>query len=508
MSTGRLARGAAASTVGGVVTALAGFATVAAVARVLGPSGAGVLGVAVAVAAILGQVAKLGCDTALVHTLPRWGADPAVRPHRRRLLTACLASTATVSVLLAAVVWWAAPMAADLLLSSSSDRETAHALRAVAVGLPPAAATAVALAGTRGLGSVRALVTNDQLAKPLLRLGATAVVLGLGGSVVDVLLVWSLVSWALLPAALRALHLALGPSGVAAGPVPDLTPFIRFSVLRLSSASVEVLGQHAGLLLVAALLGAADAGRYTVALRLVLAGYLTLQAVRLAIAPHLSTALATHDPREAERLHQVATAWVVLSAWPGYLVLIGIGGPVLGAFGPGFAGAGTTLAILAVGGLVAVGAGNIQTVLLMGGRADSYLLASIVSAGTHVSALLVLVPVAGLEGAGAAFLLTSIVENMLVAGLARRQLSVRAVGPPVLAAAAASVLTVGAGAGVLHLLDRTGSLHATTAGAVLLAAVAALVVGCWSLRSWWALPPEVSRSSPPSIVPVRTQEST
>ena len=45
---GRLARGSAGTTLGGVVTALAAFCSVAIVARALGPAAAGVFGVCVA----------------------------------------------------------------------------------------------------------------------------------------------------------------------------------------------------------------------------------------------------------------------------------------------------------------------------------------------------------------------------------------------------------------------------------------------------------------------------
>ena len=161
---GRLARGSAGTTLGGVVTALAAFCSVASVARALGPAAAGVFGVCVARAAIVTQIGKLGCDTALVHTLPRWSRDAALRFDRERLLVGCLAVVGGLGVVAGVVAWLAAVPISDAFLNAVPDATAVDAVRAMALGLPPAAVTAVALAGTRGLGTVRPLVLNDPVA--------------------------------------------------------------------------------------------------------------------------------------------------------------------------------------------------------------------------------------------------------------------------------------------------------------------------------------------------------
>jgi O-antigen/teichoic acid export membrane protein len=496
---GRLARGSAGTTLGGVVTALAAFCSVAIVARALGPAAAGVFGVCVALSAIVTQIGKLGCDTALVHTLPRWSRDAALRSDRERLLVGCLAAVGGLGVVAGVVAWLAAVPISDAFLNAVPDAAAVDAVRAMALGLPPAAVTAVALAGTRGLGTVRPLVLNDQVAKPLLRLLGVGLLLAAGGGVVGVLAVWSAVAWLLLPWALLALtrRLTRAPHGwtrpLDAG---QRRSFVRYAVLRCWSASVEVVGLYAGLLVVSALLGAAEAGVYAVALRLVLAGFLTLQAVRLAVAPELSSALTEASPRRAERLHQTSSAWVVLTAWPLYLVLVGLAPQVLSVFGPDFVDGAAVLGILAIGGLVSVAAGNIQTVLLMGGLAGSYLGVAIASVVAHVAAVATLVPVFGVEGAAVGFVVACIVENGLAMLIVARRLGVRPVGTPVVAAALASAGTIGVGVVLARLLDPEPAGGTGMLVLVLTVSSLAHLAVCWRLRAALALDAALARLHP------------
>jgi O-antigen/teichoic acid export membrane protein len=511
---GRLARGSVGTTIGGVVTALAAFGSVAIVARALGPAAAGVFGVCVALAAIVTQAGKLGCDTALVHALPRWSRDAALRDDRERLLVGCLAVVAGLGVLAGVAAWLAADPIAAVFLHTVPHATAVDAVRATALGLPPAAVTAVALAGTRGLGTVRPLVLNDQVAKPLLRLLGVVGVLLAGGGVVGVLAVWSAVAWLLLPWALLALarRVQHAPHGwtrpLDAG---QRRGFVRYCVLRWCSASVEVVGFNAGLLVVSVLLGAAEAGLYAVALRLVTAGYLTLQAVRLAVAPQLSSALTEASPRRAEHLHQTSSAWVVLSAWPLYLVLIGLAPQVLSLFGPGFVDGAGVLGILAIGGLVSVAAGNIQTVLLMGGLAGSYLGVALASVVAHVAAVATLVPLFGVEGAAVGFVVAALVENGLAMLVVARRLGVRPVGTPVVAAALASAGTIGLGAGLARLLDAGAAGGTGTLVLVLTVSALAYPTVCWRFRRVLALDAALLRldpRTPPSAVRDLAKETT
>src|SRR5690606_582083 len=117
-----------------------------------------------------------------------------------------------------------------------------------------------------------------------------------------------------------------------------------------------------------ALAGATDAGVYNAVLRLVLAGTLTMQALRIGIAPQLSRLLTsgerTGDLSVATHVHQTATTWVVLLSWPLYVVFAVWPREILALFGAEFQVGASSLLILAVAMLWNLGTGNVGTVLL------------------------------------------------------------------------------------------------------------------------------------------------
>lgn len=480
---GKLAKGAASTTVGGIISGISGFVMTALVARSLGVSAAGMFGVAMALNLIVSQIGKLGTDTALVHYLPRLSGYSGGMGNLRPLLLRCFTVVGLLGLAAGAVLWLIAPAMADALLHDTAHDTGVAAVRAVAIGLPPAALTAVILAATRGLGTVGPLVLNDQIGKPVLRLIAMGAVIVAGGGIVAVIAVWSLVQWLLLPWAGYALR-----SLVRRHPAPDgdrtLDPelfaaFRGYSGLRSLSASVEVIGMQIGLVVVAALGGSESAGVYSVATRLVLAGYLTLQAIRLAVAPEMSAALAEPTRARAEHLHQVSSGWVILSAWPIYLALITFAPQVLSFFGPGFESGPLVLILVAAGGMVSVGAGNVQTVLLMSGHPGGYLLVACCSVIANVSAILLLTPSLEVTGAAVAFLVASLVENGLTLLLVRTKVGVRHFGPPVVAAMTATLGTIGVAGMLIRVLSLGLML---TAVAVIVGTVGYLAV-CWRLRS-------------------------
>ena len=264
-----------------------------------------------AISMIVSQVGKLGCDTALVHFIPRWraasdGGGEALGhrcgPGRRR----------RPRVPRSAAVWVAAPASLVSCWRMRTPVVGTQAMQMTALSLPPAAVTAVALAATRGYGVVRPLVLNDQVVKPLLRLRSVGLVVAAGGGAVAAVFAWALVQWMLLPWALHAVWRLGVASGTVAGRPTAGAGLPALQRAEGLSASVEVVGMQAGLPGRCRLLGTTEAGRYAVAMRLVLAGYLTLQAVRLAVAPRRSPRLSGSGgrarPRSSTKLERVDRA--------------------------------------------------------------------------------------------------------------------------------------------------------------------------------------------------------
>ena len=159
----------------------------------------------------------------------------------------------------------------------------------------------------------------------------------------------------------------------------------------MALASIDVL-------MVGALRTTQEAGVYATAMRFLGVGQFSLQAASLAIAPQLSALIVRGDRARARSIFQTATSWLVLPAWPTYLIL-GIYAPLLlRVFGPQFAQGSTALLIMVPAFMIFVGTGNNKVALLMGGK-SSWALASIgISVALNVVLNLILIPTLGSKG--------------------------------------------------------------------------------------------------------------
>ncbi|MEO3782542.1 oligosaccharide flippase family protein [Actinocorallia sp. B10E7] len=444
------AKGGAVGLLGTIIAAAGGFGLTVVVARALGPERTGVFFIVVALVMIIGEITELGADTGLVRiaaahrALGRTGA-------LRDLLRAALVPVAVSGLAAAAVLLLAAEPIAGLLVDEAGRDD---ALLFLYLGGPAVAVWAlrnVALAGTRGLGGVTAftLVNNVALpaARPLLVLGCVV----LGWPAWTVMASWSLPAVLAAAAALLLLWRALRrveEREPASAPAPARAETVRefwaFSGPRGVAAALEVGIVWLDVLIVGALVSTREAGLYATTSRFVTTGTLVLAATRIAIAPQLSALLARGEKAAAERLNTVATTWIVAGSWPLYLVLA-VGGPfVLTLFGAEFAEGATALAVLCGAMLVALLAGNVQTVLLMGGRSSWSLMNKAVALGVMVVADLLLVPSYGLVGAAVAWGLTILVDNGLAVLQVRYGMGLRSVSGGPLLVAAGALLCFGA----------------------------------------------------------------
>ena len=163
----RLARGGALNLVGYIVSGVLAFVLAVIVTRILGARGAGVFFAAVAVFTILSNITELGADTGLVRFIARL-TEQGRRGDLRPLLRVALVPAVTVATLAGiATVVWAEPIAE--VLSRSDPADVATYLRLFGPFIPLATAATIALAGTRGFGTMRPFVAIQSFAVPALK---------------------------------------------------------------------------------------------------------------------------------------------------------------------------------------------------------------------------------------------------------------------------------------------------------------------------------------------------
>jgi O-antigen/teichoic acid export membrane protein len=439
------ARGGAIGLVGSGVAAVAGFLLTVVVARVLGPAQTGVFFTVVALFMILTEVTELGADTGLVRSTARLRALGRIDDLRRVVLAALIPVLAVGAVTGLAVVALA-PWLAGLLVDAAHHDDAVLLLRVCGPVLAVSAARNVALSGTRGLGSLTAFTVQANVITPLGRPVLVVAVAALGYGAGGVMVAWSLpigltfvaavaILWRLVRRAEAGPGTVSGPTGPAAptvaaeprtagGEVPAPTvpgpadpsavrEFWAFSGLRGVAAMLEIVVVWLGVPLVSAMVSSHDAGVYATAGRFITTGTLVLAATRLAVAPQIAGLLARGETRQAEDLNAVATGWIVAASWPLYLALAVFGPFVLTLFGTEFRGGAVAMAILASAMALVLATGNVQTVLLMGGKSSWNLLDKVVVVVLMVVLHLLLVPSFGIIGAAVAWGVSMLVDNVL-----------------------------------------------------------------------------------------------
>lgn len=414
-----LARGGSLNFVGFIISGALGFVLAVVVARGLGAEGAGVFFAVVAVFTILGNVSKLGADTGIVRAIARFrtlGKPMNIRP----TIIAALVPVLVVGVLAGAAVFFFAPDLARNVVRDRPDMGTSF-LRLLAPFLPFAAASRVALAGTRGFNTMVPFVAVESIGKPSIRPIAilVSILAGLGSGAIAL-------SWA-VPEALAFLGSAgamlwllrreeheAGPAAPPARSFRKLArEFWRFSAPRGLAAAFQITVIWLDILLVGIFRPTREVGIYAAASRAVTVGTFALQAIRLAIAPQISVLLAKRDRENAQVVYQTATWWLMALSWPLYLTLAVFAPFLLQVFGKEFVEGSTPLLILSLAMLVNLGTGNVTVVLLMGGRARWNLLNTAVSLTLNVGLNLILIPRIGISGAAIAWSVSIIVDNTM-----------------------------------------------------------------------------------------------
>ncbi|RKN40329.1 lipopolysaccharide biosynthesis protein [Micromonospora endolithica] len=474
--TRRSARSGAAGLVGAAVSGLFGFLLAVVITRGYGTVGSGAIFAAIGVVTVATAVCTLGAETGLMWALPRRRTGP--RGDAARVLPVALLPPLAVAL----VVATAGVLTADVLavhLLGDSGVAGAALLTASFAALPVVVAMTLLLAALRCVRPIRSYVAVQFLLLPVARpvLVGAAVLAG-GG------LLAGMTGW-LVPAAvalLVCLTLVAGPLGVGRGarlrPEPaDWSTFWRFALPRAASAAIDAGNMWVGVLLTSVLAGAADAGVFGAVGRYILAGQLAMQGLRVAVSPQLSRLLGRGERAAAAGVHRQLTTWGLVLSWPVYLLLAVFGLAFLQLFGAGFTSGATAMTVLAVAMLVNTGVGNVQSMLLMGGRSGLHLAATVAGLTVTVSLGVLLIPSYGATGAAVGWAAGIVTENLTAAVCARVVVGEPLVDARMLRAGAATVAGVGAAAAVGVLAGGRG----VTGLAVALGVLAAGCVGLLTL---------------------------
>jgi O-antigen/teichoic acid export membrane protein len=477
----KLARRGTASVVGAGSAAVFGVLLVVIVTNGFPASLAGTLFTATATFLILESVALLGTDTGLVRCWPVQVASGRAADLPRTLVVAA-APVLGLSVVAAVAVYATAPALAPYLVGPEHAPTMSSMLRALALVLPVAAAYDVALAASRGLGSMRPTVVVDNVGRLGLQFVAVLVTYLAGGGALALALAWSLPYLVGLFAALWWLRVLLGRHAGAGQPTAWsvlVREFWGYTAPRAVARIVQSGLKRSDIVMVAALASPAEAALYTAATRFIVLGQLFVQSVQQALSPQLSSLFARAETRAADAVYQAATAWSLIAVWPLYLVTAGFAPTLMSVFGDGYAAAADVVVILSLTMLLATLCGPVDSVLLMAGRSWLSLVNNCVALAVNVALNLLLIPAAGIRGAAIAWSVAIVVRNVLPLTQVHRQLGLW----PVTRSTAIAGLGAIACFGTVDLVVLAADPPLPVAAAMLAVATVVYLAGVWWRRA-------------------------
>ncbi len=442
-----LAKGSSLSLFGSVAGALVNMGLVFVITRGLGADDGGAFFEAIALFNIAVVAVAIGADTGLL----RFTASSLALEDtsgQGRLLAVGLVPVLVVSVLVAIVGFQLAPTLGSGFGGEHHADEVERMIRLLAFFLPLGAINLAVLGATRGYGTMLPTVAAERVGRPTVQLVLAALAIGAGASAT-----WLAIGWgtgfqvSLIAAVVWLIRLRRRHEGPSSKTGPTLKKvaleFWAFSLPRALASMFRVGVLWLDVLLVGALMTPRDAAIYTVATRVIQAGYLATDAIGQAVEPMFSSLLAGGHRDRTHKLYQVSTAWLVGLTWPLFLAAWVFAPAILGLFGSDFREAAPVVAILAGSALLGSGFGSIDILLVMAGKSVWSLGNSAAALTTNVVLNLILIPKMGINGAALAWAISRIVSNVLPFLEMRSMLGINPVSRGWRTVTAASLATFG-----------------------------------------------------------------
>ena len=220
-------------------------------------------------------------------------------------------------------------------------------------------------------------------------------------------------------AALFAVMRLGGFTGAASSAVSS-ADFWEFARPRSLANALQIALERIDVIFVQALLGADAAGVYGALTRYIAAGNFLIFAVAQAVSVTLRRAIAAANFGRAGDILRQTTAWLVLAAWPYFLIVALKPEPLADLLNGAFVAEAGILSILAVGMMVSAAAGPIDLTLLMLGKPTLSLIGVVVAIVTDIALLFALTPSFGLAGAAVAWSVSVVAQNLLASYFVRR----------------------------------------------------------------------------------------
>jgi O-antigen/teichoic acid export membrane protein len=369
-------------------------------ARALGPVDFGLYALGMTVFNIAVLFAPLGMETAVMKFVSQEAGSGRMASARKTIVSG-VGVAAGFGLLLALCVAFSSDMLAYTLFGKP---ELSPILSLLALGIPLAAVSAVALQSMQALGQVRMMTLIRNGLEPVGKflLAAIAVWIGFGlAGVLGALLIVFLASLVLSVLYLRRLtEFRFERQAVPGG--LEAKALLAFSMPLVISNLFGIVAPRSDMLTIGAYLTSQDVAVYAVASQTAAVLALILSAFDAAIMPTIGGLLAKQEVGQLAEVSKAAARWAMTLSLFVFVQLALFGGDILRLFGPTFESGALCLTILAIGHLVGSASVSSAGIVLMSGHSKIIMLNSIVVGVVLIGSNFFLVPRFGIVGAACA----------------------------------------------------------------------------------------------------------
>lgn len=171
--------------------------------------------------------------------------------------------------------------------------------------------------------------------------------------------------------------------------------------------------QRVDIVIIAIMIGPAEAAVYTAATRFLVLGQFAGTAIGRSSQPRLTELFTLRDRHGTNVVYQATTAWLILLSWPIYLLVLVYGSQVLGLFGHSYKAGYSVMVVLCISQLTGVVFGQVDIVLITAGKSSWSMLNGLLVLVTNVALDLYLIPKYGILGAAIAWATALFVSNIV-----------------------------------------------------------------------------------------------
>lgn len=413
----KIALSGTANLLGAAASAVFNLLLIILVTRFFPKDTAGALFAATSVFMIALSICSLGTDVGLSRFLLRLQATGRAGDIRPVLGVARgpIISTTVLVVLFAAL---GAPWIARLIgLPEANGSQVIIVLLGF---LPCAVFAEFCMASARALGMFRSTVLSDRVLRPALQPAAAMAVALAGGGLFLLAASWAVpyvfsavLSYVFFRKVFRPYRTA--PEPAVSSPRMLRAEFWGFTWPRSVSRISQALVQRSDIVIVAALVGPAEAAVYTASTRFVALGQFGVQAIQQVLQPRFSQMLALNQHKTLKKVFKTSTAWNMVVSWPIYVVAALGADFYLQVFGSDYVSdqARWVVWVMALAMLISTACGPLDSMLLMAGRSTTSLWISLVGLTLNITLCFILIPSLGIFGAAFAWALAIMVRNIL-----------------------------------------------------------------------------------------------